>query len=110
MLGVVALEDGQRGGDGDVVLNEQRWMSCFGLGCVGRHLREGGSAGAAGADVGLLAGVELRVHEEAVLEVVDAELGGFGIGDGAEVTGDFEAAFVSFVDGGLELGAKVMFM
>ena len=56
--------------------------------------------------VGLLAGVELGVDEEAVLEVVDAELDGFGIGDGAEVAGDFDAAPVGFVDRGLELGAR----
>ena len=64
-----------------------------------------GAPAGARADVGLLAGVELGVDEEAVLEVVDAELGGFGIGDGAEVAGELEAELVGLVDGGLELGA-----
>ena len=39
----------------------------------------------AGADVGLLVGDEVRRGEEAVLEIVDAHLGGFTIGHGAEV-------------------------
>ena len=76
-----------------------------GLGAARGHAGEGGAADGWGADVGLLVGVELRVDEEAVLEVVDAELGGLGVGDGAEVAGELEAVLVGLVDGGLELGA-----
>ena len=36
--------------------------------------------------------------EEAVLEVVDAQLGGFRVGHRTEVAGDFQAALVRFVD------------
>ena len=102
--GDVALEDGQRGGDGDVVGDEELDES-FGVGAVGVHLGEGGVAGGARAVVGLLAGVELGVDHEAVLEVVDAGFDGFGVGDGAEVAGEFEAVLVGGVDGGFELGA-----
>ncbi len=40
-----------------------------------------------------------------MLEVVDAELGGLGVGDGAEVAGDLEVELMRFVDGGLQLVA-----
>ena len=99
-----AFEDGQGAGDGDVVVDEE-FDECGGVGAVGVHVGEGGVAGGAGAEVGLFAGVVLGVDEEAVLEVVDAGLGGFGVGDGAEVAGDFEAVLVGGVDGGFELGA-----
>ncbi len=99
-----ALEDGQGAGDGDVVVDEELDEG-GGVGAVGVHVGEGWVAGGAGAEVGLLAGVVLRVDEEAVFEIVDAGLGGFGIGDGAEVAGDFEVVLVGGVDGGFELGA-----
>ena len=76
-----------------------------GAGAVGVHCGEGWIAGGAGADVGLLAGIVLGVDEEAVFEIVDADLGGFGVGDGAEVAGDFEVVGVGGVDGGFEFGA-----
>ena len=44
----------------------------------------------AGAAIGLLVGDEIGAREEAVLQVVDAEVGRFAIGDGTEVTGDLE--------------------
>ena len=100
-----ALEDGQRAGDGDVVVDEELDEGS-GVGAVGVHVGEGWVAGGAGADVGLFAGIVLRVDEEAVFEVVDAGFDGFGIGDGAEVAGDFEAVLVGLVDGGFELGAR----
>ena len=102
--GDAALEDGEGAGDGDVVVDEELDEG-GGVGAVGVHGGEGWVAGGAGAEVGLLAGIVLRVDEEAVLEIVDADLDGFGIGDGAEVAGDFEAVLVGGVDGGFELGA-----
>src|SRR5207247_9068230 len=58
-----------------------------------------------GAEVGLFGRVVLRVDEEAVLEIVDADLDGLGIGDGAEMAGDFEVVRVGGVDGGLQFGS-----
>ena len=103
---VEGFEDGEGRGDGDVVLDE-----------VGDHVahrgggeveaRDAGAGGGLGrADVGLLAGVELGVDEQAVLQVVDAEGGGLAEADGAEVAGDLEIALVRGVDGGLQLGAR----
>ncbi len=94
-----AFEDGQGAGDGDVVVDEE-FDEGGGFGAVGVHLEEGGVAGGAGAEVGLFAGIVLGVDEEAVFEIVDAGLGGFGIGDGAEVAGDLEVVRVRGVDGG----------
>src|SRR5271170_291371 len=102
--GDVGLEDGEGAGDGYVVVDEEL-DKCGGVGAVGIHCSEGGVAVGAGAEVRLLAGVVLRVDEEAVLEVVDADLGGLGVGDGAEVAGDFDVVCVRGVDCGFELGA-----
>jgi len=108
VAGIVGLEDRERGGYGYVMRDEES-DERLGFGGTCGHLREGGIAGGARAIIGRLAGVELGVDEEAVLEVVDAELGGFGIGDGAEVAGELEAVLVGFIDGGLQL-ARVMYM
>ena len=43
----------------------------------------------AGTDVRLLVADEVGGGEEPVLEVVDAELGGFAVGDGTEMTVTF---------------------
>ena len=57
----------------------------------------------AGALVRLLVGDEIGRGEEAVLEVVDAEVRGFGVGDRAQVAGDLEAALVRLLDRRAEL-------
>ena len=50
--------------------------------------------------------IELLVDDDAVLKIVDAEVGGFGEAYGTEMTGDFDAARVSGFDGGAEFGAR----
>jgi hypothetical protein len=102
--GNVALEDWQRAGDGDVMVDEEL-DERGGVRTVGSHAGEGWIANRAGTKVGLLAGIELGIYKEAVLQIIDAEFRGLGIGDGAEVAGDLEAVLVGFVDGGFELGA-----
>ena len=62
----VAFEHGQGAGDGDVMVDEE-FDERGGVGAVGVHAGECGVAGGAGAEVGLLAGIVLRVDEEAVL-------------------------------------------
>ena len=57
------------------------------------------------AQLGLLAGDELAVGEEAVLEAVDAGGGGFAEADRAQVAGDLEPAAMRGGDGGVELRA-----
>ena len=52
--------------------------------CIERRDRSA-ARGPARAGVGLLVGDEVGRRQEAVLEVVDAESGGFGVGDGAQV-------------------------
>ena len=64
------------------------------------------AASLARAGVGLLVGHEIGRREEAVLEVVDAEVGGFGVGHRAEMAGDLHAALVRFVDRRAELAAR----
>ena len=61
--------------------------------------------GLARALIGLFSREELGVHEQAVLEVVDAEGDRFLKADGAEMAGDLEPAFVRRLDRGLELVA-----
>ena len=70
-----------------------------------RHRRDGGIAAAVGAAVGCLARIELGVDPEAMLEIVDAERDGFGIAHRAEMSGDFEAVAVRFLDRGAKFGA-----
>ena len=55
-------------------------------------------AALAWAHVGLLVGDEVGRRQEPVLEVVDAELRGLGVGHRAEVAGDLQAALVRLVD------------
>ena len=104
MLGDVALEDRQSAGDGDVVVDEE-FDEGGGVSAFGVHRCESWVADGAGAEVGLFAGIVLRVDEETVLEIVDAGLDRFGVGDGAEVAGDFDSVLVGGLDGGLQLGA-----
>ena len=58
---------------------------------------------------GLLAGIELGVDEEAVLEVVDAERGGLGIGHRAQMAGDLRCRRCASSIAALS-SARVMFM
>ena len=67
------------------------------------HVLEGGSASGGGADIRLLARIELGVDPETVLEVVDAEVRGFGIGDRTKVPGDLQSTAVGLLDGGPQL-------
>ena len=55
---------------------DQRVDEVFGLGAVSGHLSQSLAAGARGANIGLLIGIELGVYEEPVFEIVNAELGG----------------------------------
>jgi hypothetical protein len=54
--------------------------------------------------IGLLVGDEIGRGEKPVLEIVDAEIRGFGIRDRTEMTGDLDAALVRLVDAGLQRG------
>ena len=59
---------------------DQQLDQRIGLRTARLHRQRGSGARVSRAVVGLLAGVELGVDEKAVLEIVDAELGRFGIG------------------------------
>src|SRR5215469_10746726 len=82
---------------------DQRVDELFGLGAVSGHLGQGLAAGARAANIGFLIGIELRVHEEPVFEIVNAEFGGLFVGNGTQVSGDLEAPRMSGVDGGFQL-------
>ncbi len=56
--------------------------------------------------VGLLAGMEFGIDQQAVLQIVDADGGGFAEPDGAEMAGDFDAELVRLVDRGLQFGVR----
>ena len=58
-----------------------------------------------GADVGLLVGHEVGRRHEAVLEIVDAEVGRLGVGHRAEMAGDLESALVGLLDRRVQLVA-----
>ena len=58
-----------------------------------------------GTDVRLLVGDEVRRREESVLEIVDPEIRGFRVGDGAEMAGDLQPALVRLFDRRAELRA-----
>ena len=58
------------------------------------------------ADVRLLVGDEVGRRHEAVLQIVDAEIGRFGQRHRAEVPCDFQPAFVRVLDGCAKLGAR----
>jgi hypothetical protein len=53
-------------------------------------------APAVAAFIGLLAGIELRIYEEAVLQAVDPRFGGLLVGHGAQVTQYFWSALMCF--------------
>src|SRR5579859_33205 len=61
-----------------------------------------------GADVGLLGGIEFLVHDDAVLEVIHAQVGSFRETYGAQMPGDFDAAGVSRFDRRAELRTRYM--
>ena len=69
-----------------------------------RHRRLAGAL--ARADVGFLVRHEVRRREEAMLEIVDAELRGLAIRHGAEMTGELHPALVALVERRLELVAR----
>ena len=49
---------------------------------------------------------EVGRRQEPVLEIVDAEVRRFGVRHGTQMSGDLEAALMSLVDRGAELGAR----
>ncbi len=59
-----------------------------------------------GADVGLLAGVELGIDEESVLQIVDADRRRLAESDRAQVAGDLDAALMCRLHSGREFGAR----
>ena len=61
------------------------------------------------ADLGLLAGEELGVGEQAMLQVVDADGGGVAKADRAQVAGDLEAGWCAAVTAASS-SARVMSM
>ena len=95
----VALEHGQCARDGDMMPHQQGDQR-FRVGAVGVHCFKRRSTHRRGADVGLLAGIELSVDEEAVLQIVDAKLCRLRIGHGAKVASHLQALRVGFVDCG----------
>ena len=71
------------------------------VGTVRGHVLQGVFPSAVAADIRFLPRIELRVHEESVFEIVDAQLGGFPISHRAEVPRDFDSALVRGIDRGL---------
>ncbi len=90
--------------DRDVVIDEQLDERVGGR-ASRRHRGDRRITESVGAFVRLLAGVELRVDEEAVLEIVDPERHRLRISDRAQMTGDLEMMPVRLVDRGFQLGA-----
>src|SRR5258705_316745 len=97
----VTFEHRQRRCDGYVMADECG-DQILRLGTIGFHARQSFSAGALAANVRLFIGIKLRVYEEAVFEVIDAEFSGFFVGDGAEVAGYLQAAFLSGINCGVQ--------
>src|SRR5882762_7072738 len=91
--------------DRDVMLHE-RIDQLLRFRAVGVHAFESGDSFAVGTDVGLLVRIKLGVHEKAVLQVVNAELGRFFVGHRTKMPRNLEAAFVRGFDGSLQLGAS----
>ena len=87
------------------MMGDQERDQRLGLIAIGRHRRQGGVAFAFGAGVGLLAGIELGVDPEAMLQIVDAQRGGFRVAHRAKMAGEFQAMAVRLFDGGAQLGA-----
>src|SRR6185437_2339964 len=90
--------------DGDVVRHEIL-NQAFGVAALRVHRVQRGEAVGFGALVRRLAGIVLGVDEETVLEVVDADRGGFAVGDRAQVTGDLQPQAVRLVHRRLQFGA-----
>src|SRR5256885_13398381 len=59
-----------------------------------------------GANVRLLGGIEFRVHNQAMFQIVDAKLGRLAETHRAQVAGNFRSARVSGLDGRTELRAR----
>ncbi len=76
------------------------------FGTVGNHVLERVVAPARATRVRLLVGVERRIDEEPVLEIVDPDLDRFLVGDGAQVTGNLETAPVCCLDGRAQFLAR----
>ena len=72
----------------------------FRRGTAGRHMFEGEVTSAGAASIGLLVGIELGIREEAVLEIVYADLDRLRISDRTEMAGNLQATFVRFLDRG----------
>ena len=72
---------------------------------AGLHRQQRRIASPVGTFIGLLARIELRVDEETVLEVVDAERHRLGIGHRAQMAGELQLAPMSLVDRCAKLGA-----
>src|SRR5450432_168769 len=101
----LVFKNWQGGRDGDVML-DQHANQIFRLCTIGRHVLQRVFAFALAANIRLLTRIQLRVDEEPVLQIVDAQLGGFFICHGAQVAGDFDSAFVGGVNRGLQLVAR----
>ena len=84
----------------------ERFDQILPLRAVGSHVLERVETKAVAANVRFLSGIELRVHEKSVLEIVDSEFGGFFVSYGAQVSRDFEPAFVRSIDRGFQLCAR----
>ena len=78
---------------------------------MGHHLTDRGTRGLAAGiearqlrqrvgwtEVGTLLGIEVRIHEQAMLDIVDAERHRLAKADGAEMTGDFHVSLVCLLD------------
>src|SRR5258708_12448651 len=72
------------------------------------HAFERVIAAAGRAAIRLLIRVQLGIDEEAVFEIVDTDLGRLPIGDGAQMTRDFQATLVCLLDRGTQFRAREM--
>src|SRR5437764_8692901 len=71
---------------------------------------EGEVTAAGAAFIGFLVGIHFGIHEEAVLEIVYADLGRLRICDRAKMAGNLEATLVRFLDRGLHFLASYVFV
>ena len=90
--GRVGLEDGQRRRQRDTAIDQLLDEGLERLAVLVERRDGLLSATLPWTDVGLLVGHKVRGRQKAVLQVVDAEVSGFGVGDRTEVAGDLQAA------------------
>src|SRR5438874_13477104 len=75
-------------------------------GAAGGRVLKGEVTSAGAAFIGLLVGIHFGIDEEAVFEIVDADLGRLRISDRTEMAGNLQSTLVRFLDRGLHFLAS----